>query len=126
MRHVEALVIKFIMVSVILELVLLYMTRMTFGGILIVSLAVTIVSYLIGDMLILRYTNNFVATLADLGLTALTIYLFNFIYYRPEISLYDAIIAAVIIGVGEWVFHKLVFRLLHWSDDRKERRREAY
>lgn len=123
MRHIEALVIKFIMVSVILELVLLYFTRMTFSDILVVSLAVTIVSYLIGDMLILRFTNNIIATLADLGLSTLTIYLFNFIYNTPQISIFEALIASVVIAVGEWVFHKLVFRLLHWSDDRRPRRR---
>lgn len=107
------------MVSVILELVLYNMTRLSFGNILVVSLTVTVLSYLVGDLLILKYTNNIVATLADVGLALVTVYLFNFFYYRPGISFVTALITAVIVGIGEWVFHKFVFRILQWSDVKK-------
>lgn len=119
MKHAEALILKFIMVAVILELVLMNLTRLTFGRILILSLVVTVAAYVIGDMLILRFTNNTVATIADIGLALLVVYLFNIIYVNAGISFLTALLSAVIIGIGEWVFHKFLARLLNFEKEKR-------
>ncbi len=108
MKHIGALILKFVIIAVVLELVLLNLTALSFGGILTIALAVTILAYLIGDMAILPKSNNTVATIADIGLSVLTIWLFNFIFPGAAISFFDALIASIGIGVSEWVFHKFI------------------
>lgn len=106
MRQVNALIIKFVMVTVILEIVLNLMTDLTFWNTVVISAAVTILSYIIGDLVILRATNNIIATIADVGLALVTIYMFNFLQYTVQISFFSALVSAAILGVCEWFFHK--------------------
>jgi hypothetical protein len=106
MKHVYALLIKFVMVAVILEIILNAMTNLTFSDILYVSAAVTIVAYIVGDLLILPASNNTIATISDIVLSLITIYMFNFLWSTRYITFMDALVPAVIIGVCEWFFHK--------------------
>jgi hypothetical protein len=108
MKHMTALLIKFVMISVILEIALNLMTNLTFGDTLYIAAIVTILAYIIGDLLILPTTNNTVATVADAVLALATIYTFNFIWGVRYISFLDALIAAAVLGLGEWFFHKYV------------------
>lgn len=110
MKHLTALFVKFVMVAIILELVLSILSSLSFTQILYISVAVTLVAYFIGDLLILSISNNIVATIADAGLIFLTIYTFNYARTYRTISFSDALIAAVITCAGEWVFHKYVAR----------------
>ena len=105
MKHVYALIIKFIMVTVVLELVLSMLTELTLTDILYISMVVTALAYIIGDLLILPVSNNTIATVADIGLALVTIYMFNYLWNINEISFYDALISAVVVGAGEWFFH---------------------
>ncbi len=107
------------MVAVVLELVLLSLTKLRFGDILFISLVVTVLAYLIGDILILRYTNNIAATIADIGISLLTIYLFNYAYIYITISFRAALVSSLVLGIGEFVFHKYVVRTMHWSEQER-------
>lgn len=107
-KHVIALLIKFVMTTIVLEIVLSMSTNLTFTSILYISAAVTILAYIVGDLLILRATSNTVATVADVGLALVTIYMFNSLWNTRQISFADALVAAVVIGAGEWFFHKYV------------------
>ncbi len=106
MKHIIALLIKFVMVTVILSIVLGIMTSLTFGNILYLSVAVTVLSYVIGDLLILSASNNMIATIADFVIAFLAVYLFNDLVNVNMISLWDAIISAALVGTGEWFFHR--------------------
>ncbi|KZL91780.1 DUF2512 family protein [Clostridium magnum] len=108
MKHITALLIKFVMTAIVLEIVLYMLTELRFTSILYIAAAVTILAYIIGDLLILRATNNTVATIADVGLALATIYMFNFLWNATTISFTNALICAVVIGVGELFFHKYV------------------
>lgn len=111
MKHVKALAIKFIMTAIVSEIVLYMSTELKtyLYSILYIAAAVTIIAYIIiGDLLILPATNNTVATIADIGLALPTIYIFNFLWNVRTISFTNALICAVVIGVGEWFFHKYV------------------
>lgn len=110
MRHIGALLLKFVIIAIVLELVLLNFTALTFGNILTIALTVTALAYLVGDMAILPKSNNTIATIADIGLSLITILLFNYIFPGTGISFSDALIASLGIGVGEWIFHKFVSR----------------
>jgi fucose 4-O-acetylase-like acetyltransferase len=110
LKHVPALLIKFIMLAVVLEIVLLLLTSLTFGSILWIALVLTAVAYIVGDMIILPATNNIVATIADFIIALFLIYLFNFFWNTNRISFLSAVAAAAVIGVGEWFFHKMIDR----------------
>lgn len=107
-KHLSALIIKFLIIAVILEILLNITTDLDFYEILIISLTVTIVAYLLGDLLILPSSNNIIATISDIGLSLIIILLFNYRYVNTEISFSDALISAVVIGAGEWFFHKFM------------------
>lgn len=122
MKHVKALLVKFAIIALILELTLINLSKLSFSNILVVSLAVTILAYIIGDLLILPRTNNTIATLADIGLSLVTLILFDYIIYKAGISFMTALLASVIIGFGEWFYHKYIIRLI---EDKKEENKEA-
>ena len=108
MKHVYALLIKFLMVTIILEILLSTLTDLTLTEILYVSATVTVLAYVLGDLLILPASNNTVATLADVGLAIAVIYLFNYVWILRYINWTATIISAAAIGLGEWFFHKYV------------------
>ena len=110
MKHSSALLIKFLMVTVALEIILNMLTDLTFTDILYIAIAVTLLAYIIGDLIVLPASNNTVATIVD-GVIALTIiYTSNYLWDVRYISFYDALVAAAVLGVGEWFFHKYVGR----------------
>jgi hypothetical protein len=98
------------MTTLVLEIVLLLLTRLSFSQILWVSLVVTAISYLLGDLVILQASNNLIATIADIGLSVVVIYMFNFFWNRNDISMLSALVAGVVLGLEEAVFHKIIKR----------------
>lgn len=110
MKHVIALVIKFILAAVVSEIILGIFTDLSPAEILAVSLAVTAVTYLIGDLLILSVFNNTVAAVADAGMCWLIIYLGNYFWPARNVPLLSALSAAVVIGIGEIFFHMYMER----------------
>lgn len=119
MKHIYALLIKFLMVTVVLGIVLSLMTNLNINEILNISVAVTLISYVIGDLYVLSASNNTFATTIDVVLAIVTIYTFNYIWNIREISFADALVSAVVLGIGEWVFHKYVVRNV-FPDSQKE------
>lgn len=109
MKHITALLVKFLMVAVVLEIILSLFTNLTFGNILYISAAVTILAYIVGDLLILPASNNTIATIADIFLALATIYAFNFWGNNRYISFTSSLISAIVIGLGEWFFHKYMY-----------------
>lgn len=110
MKHITALIIKFLIALLVLLIALNYLTDLTYARIFYISIAVTIPSYIISDLLILPASSNIIATIVDIGLAGLTIYMFNYLWNFNDITISDAIISAVLIGVGELFFHNYVQR----------------
>lgn len=108
MKHIGALLLKFVILAIVLELVLLNLSALSFRTILTVALTITVLSYLIGDIAILPKSNNTVATITDIGLSFITILLFNYSIPGAAISFSDALIASIGVGIGEWLFHKFM------------------
>ncbi|MEL4105273.1 DUF2512 family protein [Oscillospiraceae bacterium WX1] len=113
MKHLVAILFKFVIVLVLLEILLNLMTALTVGQIFMISLAVTVVGYIIVDLLILSHSNNMVATLCNAVLSFLTIYSFNFWSRYPSFSIGAAIFSAIILAVGDWFFHRYLVRSIY-------------
>ncbi len=119
MKHILAIVLKFIIISVILEIALILLTTLGFWDILMISAFVTAAAYIIGDILILRVSSNSVATFADIVLTFSALYLFNYWFGSGTISVSDALISSVIVGVGEWFFHMFMAKVVFTEPEKQ-------
>lgn len=117
MKHVIAFIIKFLMIGIILEILFTFMTALAFTPILLIALAVTVLSYLIGDLLVLSKLNNMVATIVDIILAVIIIYAFNYVYVDGVISIVDALIGGIVIGIGEIFFHKYMAKTVFPNRD---------
>ncbi|GAE92867.1 integral membrane protein [Gracilibacillus boraciitolerans JCM 21714] len=107
MKHVKALLIKFVVTLVLLYIILGVMYEMTFGEVFLLSVILGVISYLIGgDMLILPKTNNTVATIADFGIAWIIIYWFADGMTRIDNLFAASLIGAIAVGVCEIFFHR--------------------
>ncbi|GAA0591014.1 YndM family protein [Virgibacillus siamensis] len=111
MDHVKALIIKFIMCTAVLWLVLGAFYGVEFGNILMLSVLLTVISYIIGDLFLLPRFENWGATLADLGITFVGIWFLGPLLFEENLQIGTAaVITAIIIAVGEYFFHKYMER----------------
>ena len=107
MEHVKALLIKFVMITAVLWIVLGGFYDVGFADILMISVLLTGVSYLAGDLFLLPRLENWSATFADLGLAFAGVWFLGNFLFEQNIQLGNAaIISALIIAVGEYFFHK--------------------
>jgi hypothetical protein len=96
---------KFLMNGIVVIPLLIWFTEATFLSSLIVTLVLCAISFIIGDQLILRMSNNWVATIADAGLT--------FIYFWIvadmmdwTLNLWELTLLVAAVGIMEMIFHR--------------------
>jgi hypothetical protein len=119
MKHIISFVIKFVLWStVLLSFLTIFNTPISL--IFFISLAATVISYVLGDLLILPRMGNFVATLADLVLSFGLIWFFCYwLIERTANMAYVAFFATLAIGAAEAFFH--LFLENHLFTDRTMR-----
>lgn len=105
---------KLLMNGVVLVLMLMWLSNATFWGSVFAAIGLVIIAYLIGDQLILRVTNNAVATVADACIAFFYLWLVAR-YADWTLSLGEILIIAIVVGVVEMIFH----RQLGWADRRR-------
>lgn len=129
MNHLKALIIKFLMIAVVLLIILTGIFDVEFGDTLLISVVLTLVAYVLGDLLIFLKTGgrtdqnrtnhnqsdhtkrNAIATVADIVVAFLVIWLMGeALLANTEDLMTAAIISALVIGAGEWFFHKYLDR----------------
>lgn len=105
MKFLTSLIIKFVMVTAVLW-IMLGVFGVSFGNIMLTSILLTVIS-LVGDMFVLPRSGNVAATIADFGLALVLIWLVgSFLYDQPIRLGMAAFVSAIMITVGEFVFHK--------------------
>lgn len=129
MNHLKALVIKFVMIAVVLLIILTGIFDVEFGDTLLISVVLTLVAYVLGDLMVFRKTGdradhsradgdrpdhtkrNAIATVSDIVVAFLVIWLMGeMLLANTEDLMTAAIISALVIGGGEWFFHKYLDR----------------
>jgi hypothetical protein len=121
MKHVKALVIKFIMILAVLWIVFTLMFDAEFSDTLLMSVILTIAAYVIGDLLILSKAGdrskpdgdfakrNAIATVCDAIMTFIILWVLGEVLLNPDDNVVLAsLISTVVIGIGEWFFHRYV------------------
>lgn len=99
------LVVKFIANGIVVVPLLMWFSEAGFFASLATALALGLLAYLIGDQLVLRYTNNVVATLSDALLA------YAFLWFVADmmdwmLSAGELLVIVVFLGVVEWVYHR--------------------
>lgn len=136
MNHLKALIVKFLMIAVVLLVILTGIFDVEFEKTLLISLVLTVLAYALGDLMIFRKTGsqthhngtdhnhanrdhdredhkkrNVMATIADIVLSFLVIWLLgDALIENAEDIVTAALISALVIGGGEWFFHKYLDR----------------
>lgn len=106
MNHIQAIFIKFLMISAVLLAIFAYFEGSTVGGILLMSVIVTGLSYVIGDLFILPRTGNLWAAAADFVLTGALLWILGGLLISPTYPMvYVALATSFIIAVSEIFFH---------------------
>ena len=123
MKHMKNLAIKFISILAVLFIILGIFYDMSFGNVLSISVVLTLASYLIGDLLILRRTNNTMATISDFAIAFLVIWLMGENLTYGDSLIMPALIAAAGIALFETFFHKYVARQIEEADKQQNRSR---
>ncbi|MEK4916140.1 YndM family protein [Bacillus sp. FSL E2-8887] len=124
MKHIVALLIKYTAISAVLLMILGIFQGISIPRILFISLLITGLSYLIGDLFILPKYGNMVATIADFGLSFVGVWALT--YFLTNINLTrnigaSAFFAALLIGVAEIFFHIYMKKVvLHANEGSRE------
>jgi uncharacterized membrane protein YfcA len=119
MNHLKAIIMKFLMIAVVLGIILTGFFNVDLGDTIVTSIVLTIVAYILGDMLIFRksgaeseYTKrNAIATVCDAILAFALIYMIGSGMFNNQDELFlMSLISALVIAGGEWFFHKYLDR----------------
>lgn len=106
MRHVKALGIKFIFTAIVVYSLFGIFYNASMIRLFWISLLVTGVAYIIGDLFILRKFGHIAAVIADFGLAFLSIWvLANLVIEVTNQTVIAAVFAAVFVAVCESIFH---------------------
>jgi len=110
MRHILRIVMKFIAAVVVLGIIDALGYDLGASDILGISAVLAIVSYVVGDLFILRVTNNTVATIADFALAFVILYLMIDNMTIEDDVLSASLIGSIAITAIEIFFHRLLGR----------------
>ncbi|REJ11024.1 YndM family protein [Halobacillus trueperi] len=117
MTHVKLLALKFVFTLGILFIILGLGFDVSFGNVFLISLVVSALGYL-GDVTILKKSNNTMATAGDFVLSFAVIYFMTDALTVGDDVFEATLISAVSLAIFEYFFHQSVARSL--DQEKKE------
>ncbi|MGM0875604.1 MAG: YndM family protein [Bacillota bacterium] len=124
MKHLWAMIIKFIASFALLFVILGIGFDLSFQNVLLITFILGAVSYVLGDLVILPRTNNTIATIADFGLSIVVIWLILASISDNGVSIFWAsLIASVGVALFEYFFHKYMAKNVLNKNEPTERKR---
>ncbi|KKB37150.1 DUF2512 family protein [Bacillus thermotolerans] len=106
MRHLTAILIKFVAITAVLYLALeLVMDGGVFVDALIMGAIVTVVSYVLGDLMVLPAAGNSVAVFDDIILSAILVWVLGMVFNNAAGVFVNALVISVVFAIAEWFFH---------------------
>lgn len=106
MKHIRALGIKFVFTATILLVLFLVYINTNTWEILLISLLVTAVSYVLGDLFILPKLGHLIAAISDFLLGFLAIWFFGWLFLSSVDGLIlTSAVAAMVLTFCEGLFH---------------------
>lgn len=96
---------KCLMNAIVVVPLLMWFTEATFLGSLLASVVLSVLAYLAGDQLILRLSNNAIATIADAVLTLMYLWIVATIA-GWSLNFGELLIITIAVSVVELIFHR--------------------
>ncbi|TGB03801.1 YndM family protein [Halobacillus salinus] len=122
MSHIKLFALKFIVSLVILGIILGAGFDVSFGNVFLISLTFAVVSYVVGDLLILKNTGNSGATVSDFVLSFVVIYFMTDALTVGDDVFTATLISTISLTIFEYFFHQSVARSL--DQEKEENHRE--
>ncbi|WP_179133998.1 DUF2512 family protein [Halobacillus massiliensis] len=107
--HLKAIIVKFVGTSIV-HGVVLSLWNIPLPSIFIVSLVLTVLGYVIGDIWMFPSYGNWITTMGDFGLSVIVAWPIGKIVFPNINILLTAVISALFISCTEWLFHKYMAR----------------
>lgn len=108
MNHFTALLLKLVTAVIAYAIALDLFFDATWVDVITFSLLVTILSYLIGDMILLPIIGNTKALIADFLLSYMVVWIFGSVLLNNYIQIgWGSIISAILITVSEIFIHRI-------------------
>ncbi|MDI4645967.1 DUF2512 family protein [Cohnella hashimotonis] len=101
--------LKWLVNGTVVTTLLMYYSNASFLGAATTATILTIIAYIVGDQIILRSTNNTIATISD-GILAYLVLWIAASAMKWTISPGEILIVAIITGVAEFFIHRYVFQ----------------
>ncbi|MBT2215776.1 YndM family protein [Virgibacillus dakarensis] len=121
MEHVKELGIKFLAIAVSIYAIFGIFSNANWVNLLWISLLVTGISYLVGDMVVLPRFGNITATIADFGLAFLSLLILGGLFLGAEVPIITtSLLTAFFITCCEPFIHGYIAN--HFSPDSYERK----
>ncbi len=119
MEYAKAILIKLVFTTVVLWFILGLFYRFSFGQVLFLSIVLTAVSFVLGDLIILPRFENWGAVIADFLLVFAAVWVYGTYFHTMDLSVISAAgISALVIGLCEVFFHRYVDSHILHVDDR--------
>ncbi len=100
--------VKFFISLALLYVILGIGYDVSFGNVFLITLVLGVLSYILGDRIILPRTNNTVATISDFVLSFVVIYLMTDALTVGDDVLQATLISSIALTIFEYFFHKYV------------------
>lgn len=110
MRHVIAFSIKFLSTLIVLGIILGLFFNYSILDVLTISIVISAVGYLLGDLFLYRRSNNLTATIADFGMAFLVVWFMSMNLTYEDDLLSVSLLVAAGVTVYEYFYHRIVPR----------------
>lgn len=109
LRSYVTLGYKFAITAVLLSLALpLIVPGVALATAVIVAVAVTIGTYLLGDLALLPRIGGFSTALLEVLIAAVTVHAAQFFLPGLALAFSESLVAGVAVGAGEWFYHRYI------------------
>jgi membrane protein DedA with SNARE-associated domain len=98
---------KIVLNGVVVIPLLMWFAGASFMSAMITAVALAVIAYLLGDQIILRASNNTIATIADAVLAIVFLWVVAY-FMNWRINLIQLVTIALVLGVVETFFHRFL------------------
>ncbi|MFZ5644499.1 MAG: DUF2512 family protein [Bacillota bacterium] len=111
-RHARALGIKVLAIVIFTSVLTPMFTDLPASNGLFIGLALSVIAYALGDLVILPVSNNTVATVADIITAAIVYWAGVRLLGGTGLSMGELVFFSLVVGVSEWFLHKYMARFV--------------
>ncbi|MCL6611283.1 MAG: YndM family protein [Peptococcaceae bacterium] len=104
--HIRALGIKTLALVIFAAVLTPMFTDLGVGQGIVIGAALSIIAYAAVDLLILPMSSNTAATASDIVVAALVYWAGVRVFNGADLSVWEILFFAVVVGVSEWFLHK--------------------